>query len=226
MIDVACVFKSGPGWVAEYVYKLRDMVGRNLHMDHRFVCVSDQNLAVDHVIPLWPMISRHRVPLFWYKMQLFREDIQWQRPVLYFDLDMIIKNDITDIVDRLTAHRFAMVASPWRADQSNSSMLWWQGDYSWLWELFRRSTPFRWQSRYDDAGDGGLYGDQGLIAEHVQHVRIQDLLDPMRVTKITKGPSGPGTSVLICAGKRKPWLMPDHLDVRDHWRTNAELAHA
>jgi hypothetical protein len=226
MIDVACVFKSGPGWLTDYVYRLRDMLQRNLHTAHRFVCVGDLELDVDHNIRLWPMISRHRVPPFWYKMQLFRPDIEWPNPVLYFDLDVIIKNDITDIVDLLRSHRFAMIASPFRADQSNSSILWWQGDYSWLWHLFRRSTPYHWQCRYNNPEDGGLYGDQGFIADHVCHVRIQDFLTANRITKITKGPSGTETSVLICAGKRKPWLMPGHPDVDRYWLAEGERDHA
>lgn len=222
MINVVCVLKSGPTWLPEYVYKLRDMVGRNLRIPHRFVCLSDIEIDVDQTIPLQPLVSTKFVPPFWYKMQLFRPDIKWQDPVVFFDLDVVIKGDITNIIETLYNHDFAMIQSPYRENQSNSSFMWWQGDYSWLWEIFRRRTAFEWQTVYNDAGAGGKYGDQGFIADYVYHQQIQDLVDSNRIAKVGKRETGNWCDVVIFAGKRKPWQMIGHPDVDKYWLTNNE----
>jgi hypothetical protein len=222
MINVVCVLKSGPAWLPEYVYKLRDMISRNLRTPYQFVCLSDVELDVDKNIQLWPLVSTNRVPPFWYKMQLFRPDIQWQHPVLFFDLDVVIKGDITDMIETFYKHDFAMIQSPFRENQSNSSFMWWQGDYSWLWQIFQRRTVFEWQLRYNDPGAGGKYGDQGFIADHVYHQRIQDLIEPQRIAKVGKRETGEWCDVVVFAGKRKPWQMTDHPDVIKHWLTNKE----
>jgi len=98
MITVVCVLhdrkkndlKSFP---VSSVNKLKRMVDKCLDLPHQFVCLT--NLSVISGIDIIPLKNDWKG--WWSKIEIFRPNLFSGR-ILYFDLDTVILNDITDMV--------------------------------------------------------------------------------------------------------------------------------
>tara|TARA_B110000503_G_scaffold57915_1_gene92699 strand:- start:281 stop:934 length:654 start_codon:yes stop_codon:yes gene_type:complete len=166
-INVACVLRQGGkvGYDAAWVQKLKDAVSRNLTLPHKFICLSDCNVPCE------------RIPLdtggdgFWAKMQLFKPGI-FTGPVLYIDLDTVICQNIDEVILKVSNEEFVMW---YESDKQvhSSAMMWWNGDHSYLWNLYLSTSLSHWKNIY---GAMPLYGDQALISENTKHTLFTDLL--------------------------------------------------
>ena len=102
---VACVLRSGGIYTEEWVDRLRRDVAANLAIPHRFVCLTD--MAPDcETLPL-----RDPWTGWWSKLELFRPG-NFNGPVLYLDLDVIVVGDLTEIVSH--PHEFTMCEDYYR----------------------------------------------------------------------------------------------------------------
>jgi hypothetical protein len=162
MINVACVLRTGGKvqYDATWVDKLQRAVARNFSIPHRFVCLSDCDVSCERV----SLLPGHQG--FWNKMQLFRPNVfgnDW--PVLYLDLDTVICKPIDIIYQKIKKYQFVM----WHESDNqvhSSALMYWHGDYSYLWDLYNSQPPAHWKDLYCDPP---LYGDQALISEHTKH---------------------------------------------------------
>jgi alpha-N-acetylglucosamine transferase len=76
-----------------WVEKLKNMVERNLTMQHEFVCLSNTDISVCRKIPL-----EYCLPGWWSKVELFNQSFgDW---VLYLDLDVLIMQNIDGMIHR------------------------------------------------------------------------------------------------------------------------------
>lgn len=212
MITVACVLRQGGkvGYDASWVEKLKNAVSRNLGIEHEFVCLSDCDVPC------------RRIPLesvgagFWAKIQLFKPGL-FTNPVLYLDLDTVICKPMDDIVAAVAQQPFVMWHEYDRGIHS-SAMMWWQGDHSYLWDVYCKQTPDYWKELY---GKPPLYGDQALISEHTTHTLFtdhvpaewfhiagnKDKVDQLHEVKILH----------FRKTSKKPSTMPGHALVQQHW---------
>lgn len=165
MLNVVCVLRQGGkvGYTAEWVDKLQRGVERNLTIPHRFVCLSDCSVNCD------------RIELdtgdygYWSKMQLFKPGVL-TGPTLYIDLDTVICNNIDQVVECIQEQQFVM----WiEADKNihSSAFMYWQGDHSYLWDIFISKPLSHWESLYSVPP---LYGDQAIISENTEHTVLTD----------------------------------------------------
>lgn len=212
MITVACVLRQGGkvGYDANWVKKLQNSVARNLTLPYRFVCLSDCDVDCERI----ELDSAGAG--FWSKLQLFRPG-QFDTPVLYIDLDAVICQNIDDIVHRVADQSFVMWLEPHRNIHS-SALMWWRGDHSHLWDLYKSQPEDHWRHLHTEKHS---YGDQGFIADNVNHTLFQDYMP---------------RSWFHLAGKRddhfdfkevkilqfikthtKPSTMPNHPMVQQHW---------
>ena len=135
---VACV-KVGPKYGPEYVLALRDGVRRHMPVDHDFVCFTDE--PVEGVRCLPPPAD---LPGWWAKIGLFKLG----RPLIYFDLDVVILNDLTPLLEW---DGFGIIKDWWQ-DGFNSSVMKLTGDERFLWNNFHPEHAMR-----------NLPGDQDYI---------------------------------------------------------------
>jgi len=212
MINVVCVLRQGGkvGYDASWVRKLQDAVARNLTLPHKFICLSDCEVPCD------------RIPLestgdgFWAKLQLFKPGI-FTGPVLYIDLDTVICQNIDDIIFKIQNEKFVM----WYEEDKgihSSAMMWWEGDYSYLWDLYLSKDISFWKDLYSTVP---LYGDQALISENVKHAIFQDCI-PANWCHITsrRDNSLDLSNVKILHFRKthtKPSTLPNHPLVKKHW---------
>lgn len=212
MITVACVLRQGGkvGYDASWVQKLQNSVSRNLTLPHRFVCLSD--CAVDcERIELEPTGLG-----FWAKLQLFRPG-QFDTPVLYIDLDAVICQSIDDIVQRVRDQSFVMWLEP-RRNIHSSAIMWWRGDYSYLWDLYKSKPEEQWKNLHTERHS---YGDQGFIADHVDHTLFQDYMPKSWFHLAGKRDNDFDFSEVkilqFIKTHTKPSTMPEHPMVQQHW---------
>lgn len=212
MITVACVLRQGGkvGYDASWVKKLQNSVSRNLTLPHRFVCLSDCEVDCER-------IALDNTGLgFWAKLQLFRPG-QFDTPVLYIDLDAVVCQNIDSIVDRVRDQSFVMWLEP-RRNIHSSAIMWWQGDYSYLWDLYKSRSEDYWRQLHTEKHS---YGDQGFIADHVRHTVFQDHMPRSWFHLVGKRDNDFDFSEVkilqFIKTHTKPSTMPEHPMVQQHW---------
>jgi hypothetical protein len=167
MLTIACVYNSqistkGPQYNEDWVDKLYRAVNRNIDIPFKFVCLSNVTTKYD-TVPLSLNLNG-----YWNKVELFRKDL-FSGPVLYLDLDVVICKNITVPLQELPLDKFLMLQEPYR-DIINSSVMYWSGDYSHLYNDFNTHIP----NKYDDINRPGSLGDQAYIAENVEYDIIEN----------------------------------------------------
>jgi|AntAceMinimDraft_1070359.scaffolds.fasta_scaffold04205_7 hypothetical protein len=210
MIKIITVLKSGPEWIDDYVYKFKKNLEKHISVPFEFICLSDIQLTVN-TLPLIDVGNG-----YWNKLQLFRPEFKLIANCLYFDLDTIFLNNIDDIILEIQKHHFLMLQDPWKPTQSGSGMMWWNGDYSHLWNEYLSRKPDVWAKLYNEHP---RYGDQGFIIDRVDHQQIQQIVsNPAWIAKFGRKEANAISKILIFAGKnRKPWLNTSHPDVMKNW---------
>jgi hypothetical protein len=215
-INIITVLKSGPTWLPEYVVKLKKAVDTYLTIDHEFYCISDIDIPGVNTIPMIPLVPAEAWGV-WAKPQLFRKDLALTKNCLYIDLDTIIRGSLDKFVLECSQHKFLMTACPWKGPISCSALMWWNGDYSQLWEKFLTKTIAEWHTQYQSTEK---YVDQGFISDYVEHELFQNVLSrPDYIGRIAKQETNLNDpqSFLFCSGKRKPWDSLHHPDVKMYW---------
>jgi hypothetical protein len=165
MLNVVCLLRQGGkvSYNASWVEKLKRAVERNLTIPHRFVCFSDCDVPCERI----PLLDGDHG--FWSKMQMFQPGVL-TGPTLYLDLDTVICQNIDEVIERIQNQNFVM----WlEADKNihSSAFMFWQGDHSHLWEIYKSQPLEYWESLY---GVPPLYGDQAVISENVNHSLLTD----------------------------------------------------
>tara|TARA_B110000858_G_C17796889_1_gene472941 strand:- start:104 stop:754 length:651 start_codon:yes stop_codon:yes gene_type:complete len=98
-IDVYCV-NVGTKYGSEYVYKLKSAVEKHLKLPHKFWCITDKP-------ELYPFsIQSDDLPGYWNKISIFKHT----GTCLYFDLDVIIHNNI----DKLVSNTYKLINPVWK----------------------------------------------------------------------------------------------------------------
>lgn len=213
MINIVCVLRYGGkvGYNELWVEKLHNSIKRNISVPFKFICLSDCNVPCD------------RIELdmddngFWSKMQLFRPGL-FTGPVLYIDLDTVICNNIDDILELCKNEKFVM----WIEKDKNihsSALMYWNGDYSNLWNLYKSKPLIYWQKLYDKPP---LYGDQAIVSEHVDHKTFLDVCPSEWFHIASKHDNILGLTnikmLMFRKTKSKPSTMLDHKLVKEHWK--------
>ena len=165
MLNVVCVLRQGGkvGYDATWVDKLQRGIQRNLTHPHRFVCFSDCDVPCERI----PLLDGDHG--FWSKLQMFQPGVL-SGPTLFLDLDTVICQNMDEVIERIQDQRFVM----WLESDKNihsSAFMFWQGDHSYLWEIYKNQPLKHWESLY---GVPPLYGDQAIISENAQHTVLTD----------------------------------------------------
>lgn len=102
MLTVIC-WRWGGLFSGAYVNRLRSMVARHLRINHRFVCITDSAEGLDDDIWCEPIPTRFAdTPRCRRRLQQYSENFAARLGprILSLDLDVVILDDITPIVDR------------------------------------------------------------------------------------------------------------------------------
>ena len=155
---------------ADHVHILKSMIERNLDLDHKFVCITDDptELLCD-TIELWkePMVNLpERRPNCYRRLKMFEKNAaEWMDCdfVLSIDLDVVIVSNITSLVQDMMNHDFSIWGDTAKNTHYNGS----------FWGLRLGSRSSVWND-FDPmkspivVNQNGIIGsDQGWISYHL-----------------------------------------------------------
>jgi len=89
---VVCL-KHGNKYSSDYVNTLYNMVQRNLSIEHKFVCFTESSHGLNKNIEVVDL-PEIKVAGWWYKPMFFNPKLPVKGKLLYFDLDVVIFNNI------------------------------------------------------------------------------------------------------------------------------------
>jgi len=163
MVDVVCV-NWGKKYGIEYTYRLLNMVKRNTTRKFNFYCLTDTpEIYSDEVLAIKLMPSYVG---WWNKMQLFRTDILPKGEYLYFDLDVVIVDNIDEIFDHVGFGITRDFVNPdpgiLGGREYNSSVMKFSPDAS-LWRFFQYNLK-RWMQIQKEIP---FFGDQNVISAYL-----------------------------------------------------------
>lgn len=187
-ITLACVYKTGGDFTAEYVNRLAESLAPfgPLHV------LTDSNEPMDAIA----IKLEQGYPGWWSKMELFRRFCVGK--TIYFDLDTVIKGDISPLFE--LPHPFYMLSDFYKPEQEASGVMVWDGNFDYLSSGFtmdkaaRYNVPARWY-------------DQGYIRDNLQITpkRLQDALPGFFASyKADSVETRKAASVVCFHGKPRP----------------------
>jgi len=91
--SIVCV-KWGTKYGPDYVSKLQNMVRRHCTIDYQFICLTDDPVVGVECLEL----VEKNVQGWWNKLLLFHPEQGLDGTVLFFDLDMLIYDNIDDLL--------------------------------------------------------------------------------------------------------------------------------
>ena len=139
-------------------------------------------------------VLRDGPPSWWAKLQLFQPGrFPEGERVVYFDLDTLIRGDLTDLMDY--DGPFAGLRDVWQPGQLGSGvMTWTSGEADHIWT--------EWEAAGCPSDDPR--GDQAWIGKHMPMAfRLQDLMPGMFASYKAQGPDT-GAAVLYFHGEPRP----------------------
>lgn len=224
-IDCACVI-YGDVYPWEYVDRLYNMLTTNLSRPVRLHVYTESHRAVPAHMIKHSLIDWGNVG-WWYKLQMFNPEF-YSGPLLYFDLDTVIVNNI----DWIWVHDLQYFWSIrdfkylWKPTHSglNSSVMWWNTQqFEYVWSKFKnqRISEITYRGDQDYISDTIPYDQRRFFnSSSVKSWRWQCLDGGYDFS--TKKYLSPGTgttiesdtSILICHGTPKPHETQDQTIVK------------
>ena len=227
IVDCACVIHGTVyDWI--YVERLYNMLSRHFVDEIRLHVYTEPTRSVPahmikHELEIWPGIEGPKRS-WWYKMQLFNER-HWQGPLLYFDLDIVIYNNLQwcrevslDYFWTLRDFRYLQNSA---YNKMNSSVMYWDTRrFGYLWDRVQTDGILDVVMQY--SGDQDYIWakiDRALLryydSSHVQSFRWEAMDGGMNfATRKNQKPNtgvklSKNASVLVFHGRPKPHEVKD-----------------
>ncbi len=140
MNHVVCV-KWGSKYTAKYVNVLKNMVARHTTVAYKFSCLTDDATDLDPEINVIKLPKDPWIKTWWSKLWMFAPEMPLEGNILYFDLDVVIFDNIDELFT--FQGKFNIIRDfnrcrikDWKL--SNSSCMKWQtGTMNYLWTEFK-----------------------------------------------------------------------------------------
>lgn len=150
---ISCV-KWGDKFSHEHVNRLYRMVCKQFDDEFQFVCYTENPTDIHPDIKIIPLDLEHDLETWWWKLTLFEHPTDEIN--LFFDLDVVIQNNITHLKSYVNNDRLRVVKSYWKPHLEgavqeiknqfdmniNSSVLIWRGDLTDIWKTFIEDPEF------------------------------------------------------------------------------------
>jgi len=141
-VTVMCV-RFGNRYGMDYVERLRNMVARHMTVPYEFVCLTDSNHTITGVRNIVQPNAGYAKG-WWHKVHMFDPALPVSGRILYFDLDVVIHENIDKLV-RVWENDFLGIRdfnrhfySSW-INLNSSVMAWNHGSQSHIWRDFKKN---------------------------------------------------------------------------------------
>lgn len=145
-MNIICV-KWGDKFNHEHVNRLYKMILKNIKDDFTFVCYTENPNNLHPDIKTIPLDLNLNLENWWWKLTLFKH--KTDEVNIFFDLDVVIQNDITHLKDLCVDDMLCLIKAYWKPypltefdTNLNSSVMIWKGDLSDLWIKFEKDQDY------------------------------------------------------------------------------------
>ena len=209
------------------------MCKRNITTDYQFHCITDSPKDLDPHINTIQLPNDPAIKTWWSKLWMFGADFPLKGNILYFDLDVIIFNNI----DHLFTHnpgKFHIIrdfnrcrVKDWK--MSNSSVMRWEaGTMNYLWDEFKANSSKIMSQNHGDqdwitkraTDDINWFPDDWIRSYKWEMIGLKDTkLLNKDGKKIFRKPADitPENKVAVFHGEPKPFNCGDEWVVKN-WR--------
>lgn len=189
-LRIISVLKTGGEYGEHHVINLKSMCDRWLPK-HEFICLTDAPSTRFECRSL-----KHNLPGWWSKMELFEQFREGSN--LFFDLDTIIRGVVSlGCLDRAS---FLILRDFYRGRTNplamGSGVMFWRGDFSWIWESFIRTGRVGFRGDQDFLERA--FSDAGQSASYFQDVTDQ-------ICSFKAGGGRDDAPIVAFHGKPRPW---------------------
>jgi len=141
-VTVLCV-RFGNRYGRDYVERLRNMINRHMTIPHEIVCLTDDRHPIDGVRTIYQPNAQYAKG-WWHKVHMFDPTLPLAGRILYFDLDIVIHNNIDKLVtvndkDFMGIHDFNRKFYANWISLNSSALCWTHGTQSHIWTIFKTS---------------------------------------------------------------------------------------
>jgi hypothetical protein len=230
-VTVVCV-RFGPRYGREYVERLRNMISRHMTVPYEFVCLTDDQHPIEGVRSIVQPNANYARG-WWHKVHMFDPALPLSGRILYFDLDIVIHNNIDKLVKERTneflgIHDFnRKFYANWNSLNS-SAMCWNHGTQNFIWERFKADPKAAMKLPGDQdwiwklARDRIKFWPKTWIQSYKWEIRSREeltVLNGKRQFKTTQNSIEPPKDccVTVFHGDPKPQDVKDKFVV-DNWR--------
>lgn len=197
-MKIVCVH-WGSKYKVEYVNTLNNMIKR--HSDAELICLSDSFEGKDCEV----MMLEKGFTGWWNKIQLFRKDFLKGERFLYLDLDIVITENISNILNR--PEKFVTIKD-WIYNTYNSSaMLMTGGEHAHVYDLFVKDP--------EKAMKACPEGDQQFITSYVEGEIFSN--KDFASFRMSGSEGAPKAAVTVFHGRPNPHEVKGTW-VEKHWR--------
>lgn len=167
-LTVACVCVFGTRdpkrrhYGLQYVERLKSMVARHLPIPHRFVCLTNEPDRLPGIATIEVSYLGTALRGWWSKLHLFNPLLPLTGRVLYFDLDVLVVDDLTPIAT--FPAEFALIPDMAPAFRAPHGLKLVHGYNSSVMVFDAGCRPQIWRN-WDDDDAQRLWGDQDWIKE-------------------------------------------------------------
>ena len=118
--NIVCV-KYGTKYSSERVERLYRMVEKNISLPFSFYCLTEDDTLDWKYKPI-PLNLDLDLESYWWKIQLF--NLPWNSPTLYFDLDIVIQNNIDSILQRIVPNKILTIKPDDAGIERQDDIIW------------------------------------------------------------------------------------------------------
>jgi hypothetical protein len=231
IITVLCV-RFGNKYGREYVERLRNMVSRHLTVPYEFACLTDDQHSIEGVRTIYQPNAQYPKG-WWHKVHMFDPALPLKGRILFFDLDVVIHNNIDKLATFNTNNFIGILDFNRKFHASwnylNSSVLSWDhGTQSYIWDQFKTNPKEAQRLQGDQdwiwklAKDKIRFWPKEWIQSYKWEIRSRDQLTVMNGKRQFKSVDNnisihPECSVAVFHGDPNPCVVQDKFVV-DNWR--------
>ena len=231
MNHVVCV-KWGSKYTAKYVNVLKNMVARHTTVAYKFSCLTDDATDLDPEINVIKLPKDPWIKTWWSKLWMFAPEMPLEGNILYFDLDVVIFDNIDELFT--FQGKFNIIRDfnrcrikDWKL--SNSSCMRWQtGTMGYLWTDFKDRWHTVMQQNHGDQDwitkkatkDISWFPDEWIRSYKWEMIGLKDTkLLTKDGKKFFRKPVdiSPGNKVAVFHGSPNPNECADRFVV-DNWK--------
>lgn len=142
LVTILCV-RFGNKYGRDYVERLRNMVARHMTIPYEFACLTDDQHPIEGVRTIYQPNSNYAKG-WWHKVHMFDPALPISGRILYFDLDIVIHNNIDKLAtwhrsEFLGIHDFNRAFYANWMNLNSSALAWNHGEQQHIWNQFKKS---------------------------------------------------------------------------------------